>query len=1033
MPTCSTWALFVVSVHEDRSEVAVFDGAVELSNDVATTNVVAGFEGIAIPGQPLVVRPMIEARNIIQWFLYYPGVLDVAELAFTEDERVRLSESLKAYATGDLLAALELHPDDPADATRGSASASVYHAGLLLAVGQVERAETLLAPLDGYRPAQALQTLIAAVRLDPDSEIQSALSVAAMEPPSSSLYLAISYWHQSRHDLPAALRSARLAVAAAPDFGFAWVRVAELEFGFGRNRSAEHAARRALELSPRNAQAHALEGFLLAGRGRVEAASEAFERAIELDSGLGNAWLGRGLCKIRNGDLTEGTADLRTASVLEPNRALLRSYLGKALAELELDAQATEELRYAARLDPNDPTSWLYSALLRFHQNRLNQALRDLEESVARNDNRRVYRSQMLLDQDRAVRMAWQAKVYRDLGLSSVSLTEAARAVASDPVGADAYRFLADSYDALRDPLQVNLRYESAWLNSWLLANLLGPVGSTSISTFASQQEYSDLFERDRARFFSRAEARTDGQQRVAGSGYGSFGSTGYAVDAVYFAQDGTRPNEDLEMQTVSVQLKQQLTGQDAVFLQVYGYDAESGDVRQYWDPAEAQGYLRFRERQEPTAWLGYHREWSPGQHTLFLGGLLDSRIEVENAVAGLLRLWTQPDGSLRVDPVAYWLEDYSSDLEAYSVELQHRWQTHPHTVIVGGRYQTGTTRTESSLVPVSGLGLTVRQQADADLGRASGYAYYQLQVAEPLFLIAGVSYERVEYPRNIDNPPIADGEATRDQLSPKAGFIWTPQPGTVVRGAYTRSLGGIYYDSSVRLEPTQLAGFVQTFRSAIPESVAGTVPGARFETAGLGVTQRLGRSTYLNVTAEHLGSTGDQGVGALMIEAMGYGPTTLWKELRYRENTLQAAVHQLLGDLWVAGVNYRISQAKLEETGPGWSLPASLDDSGTTSATWQQIGLSLRLNHPSGWFALAESFWNHQDWKSALRSGTATGSDRFWQHNLLVGYRWAQRRAELSLGVMNLSDEDYRLHPLNLHPNYPRGRALLVSAKVDF
>jgi hypothetical protein len=51
------------------------------------------------------------------------------------------------------------------------------------------------------------------------------------------------------------------------------------------------------------------------------------------------------------------------------------------------------------------------------------------------------------------------------------------------------------------------------------------------------------------------------------------------------------------------------------------------------------------------------------------------------------------------------------------------------------------------------------------------------------------------------------------------------------VRGAYTRSLGGIYHDNSVRLEPTGVAGFNQAFRSLIPESVAGPVPATEFET----------------------------------------------------------------------------------------------------------------------------------------------------------------------------------------------------------
>ena len=52
--------------------------------------------------------------------------------------------------------------------------------------------------------------------------------------------------------------------------------------------------------------------------------------AISIDGALGNAWLGRGLTYIRQGREREGQHDLQAAAVLEPNRSLLRSYLGKA-------------------------------------------------------------------------------------------------------------------------------------------------------------------------------------------------------------------------------------------------------------------------------------------------------------------------------------------------------------------------------------------------------------------------------------------------------------------------------------------------------------------------------------------------------------------------------------------------------------------------------------------------------------------------------------------------------------------------------
>ena len=75
------------------------------------------------------------------------------------------------------------------------------------------------------------------------------------------------------------------------------------------------------------------------------------------------------------------------------------------------------------------------------------------------------------------------------------------------------------------------------------------------------------------------------------------------------------------------------------------------------------------------------------------------------------------------------------------------------------------------------------------------------------------------EFPYYFRNPPVTSGEDTRSQLGPKAALVWSPIPEATVRGVYTRSLGGVSLDESYRLEPTELAGFPQAFRSLISES----------------------------------------------------------------------------------------------------------------------------------------------------------------------------------------------------------------------
>jgi hypothetical protein len=82
------------------------------------------------------------------------------------------------------------------------------------------------------------------------------------------------------------------------------------------------------------------------------------------------------------------------AAALEPQRSLLRSYLGKGFVEVRDFKHAERELELARKLDPRDPTPALYSGLLRQQQNRINEAVADLQESSELNNNRALYRAQ---------------------------------------------------------------------------------------------------------------------------------------------------------------------------------------------------------------------------------------------------------------------------------------------------------------------------------------------------------------------------------------------------------------------------------------------------------------------------------------------------------------------------------------------------------------------------------------------------------------------------------------------------------------
>ena len=144
-----------------------------------------------------------------------------------------------------------------------------------------------------------------------------------------------------------------------------------------------------------------------------------------------------------------------TATLLEPKVSLYQSYLGKAYYQLQRFREGLAALDSAKRLDPRDPTPWLYTSLFLRDQNRQVAALDALRESIARNGNRAVYRSRLLLDRDEATRSVSLAQLYRQLGFESWGAYEATKSLDADLTNASAHLFLAETYGGLPDRTQA--------------------------------------------------------------------------------------------------------------------------------------------------------------------------------------------------------------------------------------------------------------------------------------------------------------------------------------------------------------------------------------------------------------------------------------------------------------------------------------------------------------------------------------------------------------------------------------------------
>jgi hypothetical protein len=1016
--------LLEVAEADGTTRIHLFDGAIALNSPGDDLTLVGGQSVSLSPGNPPAISPALPLRQTIQWTFYYPGVLNPDELNLPPVEQPLLEASLKAYRTGALV---EAHDQIPAPLVPPSDQWRLYVAAVKLSIGKIEAAKALLQQLppdEGM--ASALRGLIAAVEMGDWTPTRV--------PQTATELLAVSYYEQSRTRLLEARKAARDATGVAPNFGFAWARLAELEFGFGETVASRRALSRARDLSPRQAHALTLEGFIALKEHEPAQARLWFDQAIAIDPALGSAWMGRGLAEEALGNPRAGAEALQAAAALEPQRAIFRSYLGKAWGQSREHSLAEKEFRWAKNLDPADPTAWLYSALYRHQTLHLNEAVRDLERSLQLNDNRSLFRSRNLLDEDRAIRNANLAALYQEVGLQEPGVRAASRAVESDPGQSSSHLFLSRSLQSSQDPFSYDLRLQTPRLSELLVANLLAPPGGANLSQILSPQDRLDYFEGKRFGVSSYSEYRSPGDGLQALSIFGQAGELSYSIDSQIVSWQGERANSDLEQFGYSLQAKQPLTRQDSVYLQIGTSHLESGDIARYYDPSEAKQTLRVEEEQTPYLHVGYHREWSPQSHTLLLISRLPDRLSLDDPQPNVLFLQRSAGNLIAASRDPFFHLTLDSEFTLYSTELQHLWESEHHGLTVGARYQ-GSTLDSDARLTRGPAGTITRDVVAQDLQRVSTYGYYRWKPRDWIQATAGLTFDHLTYPKNLDLPPITAAQESRTRLSPKLGLTLTPWKNGSLQAAWTRSLGGLYFDDAVRLEPTITAGFVHSFRSLIPESAAGLVPGTRFETWGVGLDQSFDSNTYVGVRAERLQSAGSRTVGAFYNAGLipePQIPTSTIQALDFTENNLSLYVGQLIGSQWSVGARYRLSEAEL--TGRFPQLPRGLPGVASLEQNERAVLGNLELHggfqHERGLFLRWESDWFHQ---SNQGYGSARPGDSFWQHSIFAGWRFPRRQAELRLGVVNVTDQDYRLNPLSAHAVLARERTFVTSLRLNF
>lgn len=963
---------FLVRVDEDRTQVTVFEGRVSASNDRGRLGIRDGQTVVSVAGQAPVLRTLVEPEDAVQWALYYPPV--ISALAAGQNGLQTMADASAA------LQRLQQQPEVRSD---------VLEAALLLALGRVEEAQSAIDRAMAENPenaeARALQAIIAVTRNRKEEALRLAAEAVGFDPDSAAAYLALSYARQAVFDIEGALASAEDAVSHDPDNALTRARLAELWLMEGYRDRALEEARRATELNPRLSRTQTVLGFAALAGLDFDQARQAFSLAITLNQVDPLPRLGLGLTRIRVGELKNGREELAIAVGLDPQNSLLRSYLGKAYFEEKRDALSGTQFDIAKALDPLDPTPWFYDAIRKQTENRPVEALQDIQRSIELNDNRAVYRSQLLLDEDLAARGTSLARIYDDLGFEQLALVEGAKSLAVDPSNHSAHRFLADTYARLP-------RHEIARVSELLQAQLLQPENTTPLQPLVAEtnlailegagpptisfNEFTPLFSRNGIHLLANGlvgSNATRGEDFVVSGIQDQFS---YSMGQFHYETEGFRPNNDLRHDIYDAFFQYRLSPQIGLQLEWIGRDTEYGDIDLRFEPDVFFPNDR-RKLDSQTTRFGLHYAPDPASDWLLSLVYQDS---TDKSFTGFFQ-----------DENNFARTEARSDIEGDTIELQYRhramgWNA---TLGVGNVNLNGEGKSVTS-GSFQGNPFFSNKPIDVGSEHYNAYVYLGLNQIPEMTWTLGMSYE------NFQDPNIK-----RRQINPKLGVVWMPAPDTVLRLAALRTIKRPLVANRT-VEPTQVASFNQFFDD---------VNGSESWRYGIGVDYRVQSGLFTGLEL----SWRDISV-PLLNGATDEQDEQLHSVYLYWNPEQHLAL----------GAEYRFDA--LERSFATAREPRELKT--------HTLPLSLSYFSPDRFYSTLTVTYVDQEVKFADAS---RGDDQFWIANLVLGYRFPKRAGSASLAVNNLFDETFLFQDRNFQttePEKPRfipERTLLFNVSLVF
>jgi tetratricopeptide (TPR) repeat protein len=675
------------------------------------------------------------------------------------------------------------------------------------AMGQLQEANSLKPTVQAY----GLLSNISLVLNQKDQALAWAQEAVKLNPFSSGARVDLAWALQSHFDLQGATREATKAVELDPAHIRAKMTLARLLFGAGYVTEAEGLVEEVLMLNPQEPLAHSLKGYLLLSRGRTDEALAGFQEAIKLDPSQAEPHLGMGIASMRKGDTPLALEEILAATLLEPRVALNFTYLGKALYDLKEFDRALQALEWAKLLDPRDPTPYLYTGIILTDLNQAGPAIRDLEKSVELNDNRAVYRSRFLLDQDRAVRNIDLARSYENLGLTSMARNRALLSLKDDPSNSSAHLFMANTL--------INEKDRTAAGSSELLKFLLlMPANQNSFNTF---NDYTSFFERPKIQGRLEMEAGTQDWQRYNGVIWGAYENLA-ARQALTYDSDAGFKDTNFKRSWDNMGFFKYQADWNQELLLFYQYrEGRTGDRS-----TDQNAFLRedrdlTEDFDSSNVTLGYHMRTAPHSDILLVVQRETFKLKDLDGKLGEIPWFVGP----------FKLQQISDKVDLHTLYWHlggsHTFRWGEHRVVYGfdafrGETELGETTTNAviNLSPRHLLPpLNVRNRIRPFY--LTLYAQDTWRVLPELSIEAGLYYERTE--DGSATPYFSSREFDIERVHPRAGLIFQPSRDHTFRLGYARYIMNPFL-AAWELRPSDMAGFTigqDAFNSALQEDLS--------------------------------------------------------------------------------------------------------------------------------------------------------------------------------------------------------------------